>query len=270
MFRKKVIATATTAALVTGMFAGTAMAAEWNENGGSQTVEGVSTAVQPTISVELPGDLAFGINPLKLDADGDQTADGQIVATSYGIVNYSNVPVLVNAKTSATAGTGVNLKEQIEYNSNTNELKPTADTDKDVFLLQVFPAKTSGVSYSDDTGVTIKGNTITKAATGGVNNATAAQAVGALVLSGTANSVDFKLAAFEDDTVKAANASGFTFDGVVNPNATFADGDVTVSTVFTLSVISQKQYANGYEAPKNTFGDTGKDLVDTSVVQKKN
>lgn len=269
MFRKKVIATATTAALVTGMFAGTAMAAEWNENGGSQTVEGVSTAVQPTISVELPGDLAFGINPLKLDADEDQKADGQIVATSYGIVNYSNVPVLVNAKTSATAGTGVNLKASIEYNSNTNELKPAADTDKDVFLLQVFPAKTSGVSYSDDTGVTIKGNTITKAATGGVNNATTAQAAGALVLSETPNSVDFKLAAFENDTVKATNASGFTFDGVVNPNATFADGDVTVSTVFTLSVISQKQYDGGYDVPTQTFGTTGKDKVDTSVVEKK-
>ena len=269
MFRKKVIATATTAALVTGMFAGTAMAAEWNENGGSQTVEGVSTAVQPTISVELPGDLAFGINPLKLDADEDQKADGQIVATSYGIVNYSNVPVLVNAKTSATAGTGVNLKTSIEYNSDTNELKPTADTDKDVFLLQVFPASASGVSYSDDTGVTIKGNTITKADTGGVKDATTAQAAGALVLSGTANSVDFKLAAFENDTVKATNASGFTFDGVVNPNATFADGDVTVSTVFTLSVISQKQYDGGYDKPANTFGDIGKAKVDVSVVEKK-
>ena len=270
MFRKKVIATATTAALVTGMFAGTAMAAEWNENGGSQTVEGVSTAVQPTISVELPGDLAFGINPLKLDADGDQKTDGQIVATSYGIVNYSNVPVLVNAKTSAKAGTGVTLQTSIEYNSNTNELKPTADTDKDVFLLQVFPAKASGVSYSNDTGVTIKGNTITKAATNGVSNVDTAKAVGALVLSETANSVDFKLAAFENDTVKPANASGFTFDGVVNPNATFADGDVTVSTIFTLSVISQKQYENGYDKPANTFGDAGKDLVDNSVVEKKN
>lgn len=269
MFRKKVIATATTAALVTGMFAGTAMAAEWNENGGSQTVEGVSTAVQPTISVELPGDLAFGINPLKLDADEDQKADGQIVATSYGIVNYSNVPVLVNAKTSAKAGTGVNLKASIEYNSNTNELKPTADTDKDVFLLQVFPAKTSGVSYSDDTGVTIKGNTITKAATGGVNDATTAQAAGALVLSETQNSVDFKLAAFENDTVKATNASGFTFDGVVNPNATFADGDVTVSTVFTLSVISQKQYDNGYKADETNFGTTGSATIDTSIVVSK-
>lgn len=269
MFRKKVIATATTAALVTGMFAGTAMAAEWNENGGSQTVEGVSTAVQPTISVELPGDLAFGINPLKLDADEDQKADGQIVATSYGIVNYSNVPVLVNAKTSAKAGTGVNLKASIEYNSNTNELKPTADTDKDVFLLQVFPAKTSGVSYSDDTGVTIKGNTITKAATGGVNDATTAQAAGALVLSETQNSVDFKLAAFENDTVKATNASGFTFDGVVNPNATFADGDVTVSTVFTLSVISQKQYDNGYKADETNFGTTGSAAIDTSIVVSK-
>lgn len=268
MFRKKVIATATTAALVTGMFAGTAMAAEWNENGGSQTVEGVSTAVQPTISVELPGDLAFGINPLKLDADGDQAADGQIVATSYGIVNYSNVPVLVNAKTSAQASTGVNLKASIEYNGNTNELKPAADTAKDVFLLQVFP-KTSGVAYSDDTGVTITGNTITKKATGGVKDATTAQDVGALVLSGTANSVDFKLAALEGDTVKAANASGFTFDGVVNPNATFADGDVTVSTVFTLSVISQKQYEKGYKPDEGTFGATGAAAIDTSIVASK-
>lgn len=268
MFRKKVIATATTAALVTGMFAGTAMAAEWNENGGSQTVEGVSTAVQPTISVELPGDLAFGINPLKLDADEDQKADGQIVATSYGIVNYSNVPVLVNAKTSAKAGTGVNLKASIEYNSNTNELKPAVDTDKDVFLLQVFP-KTGGVAYSNDTGVTITGNAITKKATDGVKNATTAQTAGALVLSETPNSVDFKLAAFENDTVKATNASGFTFDGVVNPNATFADGDVTVSTVFTLSVISQKQYDNGYKADETNFGTTGSAAIDTSIVVSK-
>lgn len=268
MFRKKVIATATTAALVTGMFAGTAMAAEWNENGGSQTVEGVSTAVQPTISVELPGDLAFGINPLKLDADGDQKTDGQIVATSYGIVNYSNVPVLVNAKTSAKAGTGVTLKDSVTYNTNTKEMTPGEATAKEVFLLQVFP-KASGVAYSNDTGVTITGNAITKDGSG-VKSEDTAKAAGALVLKDGENSVDFKLAALEGDTVKAANASGFTFDGVVNPNATFADGDVTVSTVFTLSVISQKQYANGYESPENTFGNTGKDLVDTSVVQKKN
>lgn len=267
MFRKKVIATATTAALVTGMFAGTAMAAEWNENGGSQTVEGVSTAVQPTISVELPGDLAFGINPLKLDADGDQKADGQIVATSYGIVNYSNVPVLVNAKTSAKAGTGVNLKTSITYDQHTSELKPTADTDKDVFLLQVFP-KTGGVAYSNDTGVTITGNAITKSDSG-VNNEDTAKAAGALVLKDGENSVDFRLAALEGDTVKATNASGFTFDGVVNPNATFADGDVTVSTVFTLSVISQKQYDNGYKADKTNFGTTGSAAIDTSIVVSK-
>lgn len=267
MFRKKVIATATTAALVTGMFAGTAMAAEWNENGGSQTVEGVSTAVQPTISVELPGDLAFGINPLKLDADGDQKTDGQIVATSYGIVNYSNVPVLVNAKTSAQAGTGVNLKTSITYDQHTSELKPDADTNKDVFLLQVFP-KTGGVAYSNDTGVTITGNAIDKSDSG-VKNEDTAKNAGALVLKAGANSVDFKLAALEDDTVKAANASGFTFDGVVNPNATFADGDVTVSTVFALSVISQKQYEKGYDKPDKIFGTTGKEKVDTSVVDKK-
>ena len=52
--------------------------------------------VDPVIEVELPGDLAFGINPLSLDADDDGTADDQIVTSQYMITNYSNVPVLIN------------------------------------------------------------------------------------------------------------------------------------------------------------------------------
>lgn len=64
---KKVVKTATATAVLTSMLAMPVCAAEWNTNGGSSTVEGDAYVVQPTIEVELPGDLTFGVNPLMLN-----------------------------------------------------------------------------------------------------------------------------------------------------------------------------------------------------------
>lgn len=259
MYKKKLIASATTAVLVTGMLAGTAMADELNENGATQTVTGESSAVQPIISVELPGDLTFAINPLRLDANDDGTKDEQIVATSYGIVNYSNVPVLVNAKTKAVAANNTNLlgTATVAYDTNTSELT-SADGAKDVLLIQAFPVATSGVAWSNDT-VTITSDKFEKIA-----DASAAKAKGGLILSGTENDVNFKLNAVSANGEPAADGvSGFTFVGAVNPNATFDDGDITVSTTFTLTTLTADQYQNGYKATTDLTG------VHTSIVVKK-
>lgn len=259
MYKKKLIASATTAVLVTGMLAGTAMADELNENGATQTVTGESSAVQPIISVELPGDLTFAINPLRLDANDDGTKDEQIVATSYGIVNYSNVPVLVNAKTKAVAANNTNLlgTATVAYDTNTSELT-SADGAKDVLLIQAFPVATSGVAWSNDT-VTITPDKFEKIA-----DASAAKAKGGLILSGSENDVNFKLNAVSANGEPAADGvSGFTFVGAVNPNATFDDGDITVSTTFTLTTLTADQYQNGYKTTTDLTG------VHTSIVVKK-
>lgn len=259
MYKKKLIASATTAVLVTGMLAGTAMADELNENGATQTVTGESSAVQPIISVELPGDLTFAINPLRLDANDDGTKDEQIVATSYGIVNYSNVPVLVNAKTKAVAANNTNLigsTGTVTYDPNTSELTSTGGA-KDVLLIQAFPEASKGVTWSNDT-VTVKPQDFTEIA-----DVAAAKGKGGLVLSQNENDVNFKLNAVSANGEPAADGvSGFTFVGAVNPNATFDDGDITVSTTFTLTTLTADQYGKGYKTNTELIG------VHTSVVEK--
>ena len=259
MYKKKLIASATTAVLVTGMLAGTAMADELNENGATQTVTGESSAVQPIISVELPGDLTFAINPLRLDANDDGTKDEQIVATSYGIVNYSNVPVLVNAKTKAVAANDTKLlgAGTVAYDQYTNELTSAAGT-KDVLLIQAFPKDGDGVAWSNDT-VTVKAQDFIK-----ITSADEAKGKGGLILSDSENDVNFKLNKVSANGEPAADGvSGFTFVGAVNPNATFDDGDITVSTTFTLTTLTADQYQHGYVT--NTDLLTG---VHTSIVKK--
>lgn len=260
MYKKKLIASATTAVLVTGMLAGTAMADELNENGATQTVTGESSAVQPIISVELPGDLTFAINPLRLDANDDGTKDEQIVATSYGIVNYSNVPVLVNAKTKAVATNNTNLlsgSTAVNYDANTDELT-SAGGAKDVLLIQAFPEASKGVTWSNDT-VTVKTKEFTKIA-----DIAGAKAQGGLILSENENDVNFKLNAVSTNGEPAADGvSGFTFVGAVNPNATFDDGDITVSTTFTLTTLTTDQYQGGYKEPTILTD------VHASIVEKK-
>lgn len=128
---KKILATAAATAVMTSMFAATAFAAEelpeWNTNGGQSLIEGDTYVVQPVIEVALPGELSFGINPLKLDADDDPetTTDRvQIISGEYTIANYSNVDVLVTANTKVV-GDSVQLAKAAtaEWDTKTSELK---------------------------------------------------------------------------------------------------------------------------------------------------
>jgi hypothetical protein len=257
--RKKFLATVTAAAVMTSMFASVAMADDeaWNKNGGTSTVKGDNTVIEPAIEVELPGDLAFGINPLKLDTDGDAaTTDDQvqIVSSDYLVINYSEVPVAVTVATSATAKDGVTLATKGEYDTNTKELK-AVDGTKSVFLLQMFPSAIA--SKEGEVSLTV-GSVDTSKDT----DADEAKAINASILGGTANEFILKLAVEKENST--ANISGFRLGGAVDPQASFSEGDVTVTSVFTLKTLTDAQYKDGYESDTTNLTN-----ADASVVTVK-
>lgn len=255
------MATAMTAALITSMFATTAFADEtkaWNTDGGSLTVEGASTTVEATLEVELPTDLSFGINPLKLDVSEDSSKPNkkQIVGADYLITNYSNVDVLVKASTKVTAESTVDLKTAGAYDDKSFELSPTKDK-KAVLLIQ---ALATAITVGTDESVTTTYGDFTASAAAS-NDATSVNGKAGAILGAGDTDILFKLAK-NDGTLKSANIGAFTFDGSVDPNAAFTDGDVKVTTVFTMSTLTDNQSTNSYEASATYTGAT-------NVVDKK-
>lgn len=261
MIKRRLMATAMTAALITSMFATTAFADEtkaWNTDGGSLTVEGASTTVEATLEVELPTDLSFGINPLKLDVSEDSSKPNkkQIVGADYLITNYSNVDVLVKASTKVTAESTVDLKTVGAYDDKSFELSPTKDK-KAVLLIQ---ALATAITVGTDESVTTTYGDFTASAVAS-NDATSVNGKAGAILGAGDTDILFKLAK-NDGTLKSANIGAFTFDGSVDPNAAFTDGDVKVTTVFTMSTLTDNQSTNSYEASA-TYTDA------TNVVDKK-
>lgn len=261
MIKRRLMATAMTAALITSMFATTAFADEtkaWNTDGGSLTVEGASTTVEATLEVELPTDLSFGINPLKLDVSEDSSKPNkkQIVGADYLITNYSNVDVLVKASTKVTAESTVDLKTAGAYDDKSFELSPTKDK-KTVLLIQ---ALATAITVGTDESVTTTYGDFTASAAAS-NDATSVNGKAGAILGAGDTDILFKLAK-NDGTLKSANIGAFTFDGSVDPNAAFTDGDVKVTTVFTMSTLTDNQSTNSYEASATYTGAT-------NVVDKK-
>lgn len=261
MIKRRLMATAMTAALITSMFATTAFADEtkaWNTDGGSLTVEGASTTVEATLEVELPTDLSFGINPLKLDVSEDSSKPNkkQIVGADYLITNYSNVDVLVKASTKVTAESTVDLKTAGAYDDKSFELSPTKDK-KAVLLIQ---ALATAITVGTDESVTTTYGDFTASAAAS-NDATSVNGKAGAILGAGDTDILFKLAK-NDGTLKSANIGAFTFDGSVDPNAAFTDGDVKVTTVFTMSTLTDNQSTNSYEESATYTGAT-------NVVDKK-
>ena len=246
MIKRRLMATAMTAALITSMFATTAMAEdatkEWNSKGGSATIEGTSSTVEPTIEVELPSDLSFGINPLKLNvAEEGQTANNkQIVGADYFIKNFSNVDVLVKASTTVTGADTVDLLAAGAYDATSLELT-SATGKKNVLLIQ---ALATGITISNDSVQATYGDFTAKNATSNATVDVNGQA--GAILGKTATDILFKLDK-NDGTLKEGNIGAFTFDGSVDPTASFTDGDVSVKTVFTLNTLTDSQSQKSYD-----------------------
>lgn len=258
---KKVLASATLVAVMTGMLGMTAFASDipWDTNGGTSTIEGEAYGVEPTISVELPGDLAFGINPLYLDADEDGKVDPQIVTAQYTITNYSNVDVQITTKTKLTVGSDVAIiepEDNSKFDSKSKELL-AVDKKKAIWLYQLLP--TAAATIKDGAGVL----TVTDIA----HDATKFKGD---VPGNTLNATDdkeviYKLAKFDEaKNLQPANVSGFAFSGAVDPNASFAEGDVKVTTVFTLNTLTTNQSSSLFEA-----SDLNSKTYDATVVKLK-
>lgn len=253
---RKMVRTAAATLAVASMFTMSAFAAEWNTQGGSAEVEGEGTYVEPVIEVELPGDLAFGINPLQLDADEDGTADAQIISGTYPVINRGNVRVAITAETYATAGGNVEVLPDADYDDVSGDLK-AVDGKLAVWLVQLYP---SAVEIDAEGAV---GLTVTDVAAADKNANIAGQVVSKA--EATPTTVKFRLEPYKETSGKmdASCASGFKFSGAVDPNAAFAETDtLSVKTKYTLTTVSEKQKDTLYEA-----FDVNGESYDTTVVK---
>lgn len=270
---KKVLASATLVAVMTSMLGMTAFAADatipWDTNGGSQEITGDGVPVEPIIQVELPGDLSFGINPLRLDGDEDGKVDAQIVSSDYTISNYSNVDVLITAKTWVTVKDTVDLKKTVtaadDYDKISNELNPTTDK-KAMWLVQLLPNEPTEFDATEGTPI-LKVKDLSYDGTD-ESTSIAGKTLGSDDKAPT--EVLFKLKQFDYTKAEAeqklapTNVSGFKFAGVLDPNATFEAEDVKVTTIFTLNTLSTKQYEESYgESSINSV------KLDVTVTEKK-
>lgn len=248
---KKIMKTGIAVLTVTSMFGLTVFAEDalpWNTNGGSTEVTGDAQPVEPTIEVELPGDLAFGINPLKLAVgEGDDAVTDQIVSGQYVITNYSNVPVLIKTETTLTGGDKVDILADAAYESN-KDLKATDDK-KSIWMVQLNP--TAAAAADAEGNVTL---TVEPLKFDGTDKNTT---IKGKALGTTAAETLFKLeAADAEGAFKAASVSGFKFSGAVDPNSTFTEEDqIQVKTVFTLNTLSQNQIDNDYQTVQD-YDDT--------------
>ena len=261
MIKRKLFSVLATTSMIASLFATTALAADWNTQGGEATITGTSVVQEPTIEVSIPGELSFALNPLSIEIDQDDSTKNkaQVISSQFPIINYSNTPVVVETKTSAAGASGVNVKTTADYDANTKALKTSKADDKDVFLC-ISVDKTAQVS-GEDWKFTF--NEIDET----VKDAASATTKGGLAIIGGAGSeakATFALSAASGPNA-VTEAAAFKLVGAVNPQATYAEGDVTVTTVYTLTAVTEDQRTKGYEKDSTKFGT---DVADTVVTKK--
>lgn len=248
MTKKRLISAIAVTAMITSMFATTAFAEDpaWNSQGGKATVEGGSYSVEPTVEVALPGDLTFGINALKLNVaeEGQTENKAQIISTDYSVVNLSNIPVVVDVAVTAKAESGVTMMAAATYDDKTKELTHAADT-KNAFLCMSIN-KTA--AFANDVYTFTYGTVDDKVK----STAEAKAQASAILASNTASNVKFGLKAAS--ATMDGSAAAFTLQGAVDPQSSFAENDITLSAVYTLTLVTDSQLTNGYTADDTYTG----------------
>lgn len=256
---KKAVVTATAiTAMMTSTLAVPASATtvpEWGNNGGQERVHGDTYLVEPEIEVELPGDMTFGINPLKLEVSEDpenSSEKSQIVSGSYMITNYSNVPVAVSASTTIKENTNLSIVSTTgtasspswasnAWDTTNNELKAVAGK-KAVLLLQLYPKSIDNDGNMTMDALDLKASTKPNTIKGEILSTTA-----------PAKPVCFVLNAFDESKAKDSKG-GFKFGGAVDPNASFTENDIVLNTVFTMNILTDAQKTANYQEHTTTSG----------------
>ena len=87
MIKRKLFSVLATTSMIASLFATTALAADWNTQGGEATITGTSVVQEPTIEVSIPGELSFALNPLSIEIDQDDSTKNkaQVISSQFPI-----------------------------------------------------------------------------------------------------------------------------------------------------------------------------------------
>lgn len=251
-----IMSTVLTVSMATCAFAADADA-EWNSDTGVDIRVANTSVRQPVMEVQLPGDLAFQVDPLLIEKDA------QITGGDYNVVNLGDTAVLVNVQPQINVGDGseIEVKETATVNDKTNTYTDltSSDNKKAVYMIAIAADKADALTDGNKDGVyefTYKANatnigmtknTVTEAA----STVTYAKgdATDAPVVLGTAASADksfnFELEAATydaDGALKSAKSvSSFTLVGAVDPHKTYAEGEVAVKATYKMTLQTKNE-----------------------------
>lgn len=290
MRMKKVLTSALAAALAVSAIPGSALAAEWNNDGGSSTATYDPVFRQPVLEVALPGELAFQVDPLKLN---NKT---QILGGEYNIINYSDTDVRVKVQPAvitketldvtttspdvenlgtdsapdwqykALPASGTNTKKSVyvaavvadtasaltEVAEGAGAYKFSYKTDvKDISVAYTYTdGERSAVTYTKE--ATDETNALEK----GTYRLTAEAAEGAR--SAGAKSFEVLLKPATYDTNEKLNnpksVTSFTVVGAVDSHKTYEDGEIQLSAIYKMDVQTKAQVEALESAPAGSTG----------------
>lgn len=277
-FRKVLAATlVATMALSTAVFAAEDTTPAWNNDNGEEVIQGDATVIQPVLEVALPGDLAFVIDPLKIENDM------QVIAGDYNVTNFSNVAVQITMKPSiivdtesklAVAAAAPGLVAADDTNKTYEDLA-AVENKKAIFLAAVPAATATELTDENEDGIyefaypantadtvgrtaftaggTEEEPTWTASAAAAVSDGDVTDAVLVAlapdVKANTAtNSLKFVLAkpTLDADTGALTGTdaiASFTVCGAVDPSAAFEDGEVQIQAAYKMEVLSKNELA---------------------------
>lgn len=271
MKMKKMLATVMATALAVTMIPAAAFASgsdpiDWNSNNGVDARFGDGNVRQPIIEVTLPGDLAFEVDPLKLNSAAE------ILGNDYNIINHSEVPVKVivkpyinlegNDTLDVVSGNSLKLQNGDNGSKGYAPVSSNDATKKAVAMKAIVANKTSTdieakaeiyrFGYNGDGGTTIgrqmlavndDGSIVYKDTNGSkVSLSNAGTDDGIIWLTGdkaTANKLEFLLGPDSYDADGNSKA--------LDPNGKIKDGSAAIATSFTFTgaVDPRKTYESG-------------------------
>lgn len=215
-------------AMVAGTIAVPSMAAVTQEG----DVTSPNGVVSPVFSIGVPTEVSLTFDPLKLGDDAKQVVSGDYVFT-----NNSNVVAAIDVSVYPALATGVSLVA-----ADTDVPEKAGNTDKvmNLFVTHAIAQPTEGEnnSINVDYGVDATESDPTTKMIGKLS-ADHSYDFTIVLAAGTASD---GTATPHDDL----GSSAFSFDGVINPNASWAANDVILTTVFKATALSADSAIESY------------------------